>query len=85
MAPVAPTPTYAPGAVAPSGSYVPTPASGAVPTPTPDPLSYYPTQPQTTSTGSGSATWTSVKSQTAGTKGGSLAAHSSSLAALWTN
>lgn len=84
MAPVAPTPTYAPEAGAANGAYEPTPSTGPVPNPTPDPLSYYPTQPQkTTKAASGSATWTSAKPQLASGNGGSLTAGSSSLASLW--
>jgi hypothetical protein len=73
-------PTYAP-TVAPA-----TPA-GVVPDPTPDPLSYYPTQ-QHTSTGatpSGSATWNTVKPrrQGPGAGNGASAEGGSSLASLW--
>jgi hypothetical protein len=81
MAPIAPTPTYAPPA---GGTPSYEPSGGPVPNPTPDPLSYYPSKsPQTTSTDSrsGSATWTSVAARKSDS--GLTASTSSSLASLW--
>lgn len=80
------TPTYAPAD--PSAQYnSPATPAGVVPDPTPDPLSYYPTQ-QHTSTGttpSGSAKWSTVKPRHAGPGAGSgaLAESGSNLASLW--
>lgn len=81
------TPTFAPEA-APTAAPAAT-SNGVVPDPTPDPLSYYPTQQQTStapagSGSAGSATWTTVKPRQApGNGSGSLAGGSSSLASLW--
>lgn len=86
LAPAAPT--YAPEAPAadPSARYSPAVPSGVVPDPTPDPLSYYPTQ-EHTSAGSGpggSATWTTVKPRQApGDASGSLTGDAQSLASIW--
>ena len=83
LAPAAPT--YAPEAD-PSTTYAPATPSGVVPDPTPDPLSYYPTQQQTSTApnAAGSATWTTVKpKQAPGNGSGSLTGGASSLASLW--
>jgi hypothetical protein len=83
------TPTFAPAAAPaadPNAQYAPATPAGSVPDPTPDPLSYYPTQQQTSTTPSsnGSATWTTVTPrQTPGDGSGSLAGGPSSLASLW--
>lgn len=85
LAPAAPT--YAPEVPAadPSAQYTPATPAGVVPEPTPDPLSFYPTQQRTSSaSASGSATWTTVKPrQTPGDANGSLTGAMRSLASIW--
>ena len=80
------SPTFAPeAAVDPSAMYSPATPSGAVPDPTPDPMSYYPTQEQTSngSSSNGSATWSTVKPRrTPGDGSGSLDG-GSTLASVW--
>jgi hypothetical protein len=96
FAPAAPLPNYAPpnGAYDPGVQFGPPTSGGTVPDPTPDPMSYYPTQPTqpTTSTApavspstraAGSATWSTVKPRQTGAGGNTGLGGGSSLASLW--
>lgn len=89
MPTLAPSPTFAPETPpgVPNASYSPATTSGIVPEPTPDPSSYYPTQPSASATAAApkSETWTTIKPRNADTKDGSTSLSNGvpSLASLW--
>lgn len=84
---LAPNPTFSPELPPgdPNASYSPATPSGIVPEPTPDPTSFYPTQPAATAAAPRSETWTTIKPRNTGTKDGSssISGGATNLASLW--